>query len=482
MTFLTRVWLCGALSLAFASCSPALASAAPVALHFDDADVSEVLQTAARLGGYGIVLDSDVRGRVTIDTSAEPSDLLPRVARMYGLAAELRDGVFYVSSAAHAENVRQTYVFPVHYSAPKALLPAINLSLTEAGKRDSATNSSSDTKKKEIRPRTARQTDDADAENAKSQDGTAVSESRDDTRATVGTDGQSVVLYGTPAEADATRQLLRELDVPAHQVALEAKVVSLTNEASRELGVTWDWSTLPQSPEVKESKETLSRSTTVKTDGVTQEVSISEDVPKYEITRKYKGDSVIPGIVQFGRGPEGHPFEWYYEAQLHALEQSGKAKVLSRPNITTLTGREAVIEIGSEVPVPEVETTSRSTTTSFTYHKAGIILRYTPYVSDDGRITAIVHTEVSSPVYVEDLKAYRFNKRSADTSVRLKDGETMVIGGLIGSEEARNYRKIPFLGDIPVLGAFFKNVQKSKQSSEIMIFLTAHILSSDDSQ
>ncbi|WP_294153147.1 type II secretion system protein GspD [uncultured Selenomonas sp.] len=427
---------------------PSPASAAPVALHFDDAEVAEVLQAAARLGGYGIVLDSDVRGRITVDTSAEPADLLPRVARMYGLAAELRDGVFYISSAAHAENVRQTYVFPVHYSAPEALLPAINLSLPEAGKRDSTPNSSSDTKKKEIRPRTARQTDDEDAENAKAQAENTASRSRDDTRATVGTDGQSVVLYGTPAEADATRQLLRELDVPARQVALEAKVISLTNDASRELGVTWDWSPLPQ----------------------------------YEGTRTYKDDSAIPGIVQFGRGPEGHPFEWYYEAQLHALEQAGKAKVLSRPNITTLTGREAVIEIGSEVPVPEVETTSRSTTTSFTYHKAGIILRYTPYVSDDGRITAIVHTEVSSPVYVEDLKAYRFNKRSADTSVRLKDGETMVIGGLIGSEEAKSYRKIPLLGDIPVLGAFFKNVQKSKQSSEIMIFLTARILPSDDSQ
>ena len=427
---------------------PSPASAAPVALHFDDAEVADVLQAAARLGGYGIVLDSDVRGRITVDTSAEPADLLPRVARMYGLAAELRDGVFYISSAAHAENVRQTYVFPVHYSAPEALLPAINLSLPEAGKRDSTPNSSSDTKKKEIRPRTARQTDDEDAENAKAQAENTASRSRDDTRATVGTDGQSVVLYGTPAEADATRQLLRELDVPARQVALEAKVISLTNDASRELGITWDWSPLPQ----------------------------------YEGTRTYRGDSAIPGIVQFGRGPEGHPFEWYYEAQLHALEQAGKAKVLSRPNITTLTGREAVIEIGSEVPVPEVETTSRSTTTSFTYHKAGIILRYTPYVSNDGRITAIVHTEVSSPVYVEDLKAYRFNKRSADTSVRLKDGETMVIGGLIGSEEAKSYRKIPLLGDIPVLGAFFKNVQKSKQSSEIMIFLTARILPSDDSQ
>ena len=430
---------------------PATASATPVSLHFEDADVSEVLRTAARLGGYGIVLDNDVNGRVTIDTDAEPADLLPRIARMYGLAAELRDGVFYISSAAHAANVRQTYVFPIHYNAPESLLPAINLSLSEAGKRDSMTNSSSDIQKKENRPKTTRATgEDGTTSEARTERNTAKS----DDRATIGTDGQSVVLYGTPAEADACKKLLKELDIPAHQVALEAKVISLTNEASRDLGVTWDWSPAPQSPDVHESSA----------------------------TRHYKGDSIIPGILQFGRGPEGHPFEWYYEAQIHALEQTGKAKILSRPNVTTLTGREAVIEIGSEVPVPEVETTSRSTTTSFTYHKAGIILRYTPYVSDDGRITAIVHTEVSSPVYVEDLKAYRFKKRSADTSVRLKDGETMVIGGLIGSEEARNYRKIPFLGDIPVLGAFFKNVQKSKQSSEIMIFLTAHVLPSDNEQ
>ena len=405
---------------------------------------------------------------------------------MYGLTATLKGGTFFVTSAAHARDVREAYVFPVHYSAPEDLLPALNLTLKKEGNRDGTASNYTDMKANADGRRTSQANragsgdDDADRKARVKEDFSL--DDDDDVRVTLGTDGQSVVLYGTPSEADATRQLLRELDVPAHQVALEAKVVSLTNEASRELGVTWDWSTLPQSPEVRESKETLSRSTTVKTDGVTQEVSISEDVPKYEITRKYKGDSVIPGIVQFGRGPEGHPFEWYYEAQLHALEQAGKAKVLSRPNITTLTGREAVIEIGSEVPVPEVETTSRSTTTSFTYHKAGIILRYTPYVSDDGRITAIVHTEVSSPVYVEDLKAYRFNKRSADTSVRLKDGETMVIGGLIGSEEAKSYRKIPLLGDIPVLGAFFKNVQKSKQSSEIMIFLTARILPSDDSQ
>lgn len=80
-------------------------------------------------------------------------------------------------------------------------------------------------------------------------------------------------------------------------------------------------------------------------------------------------------------------------------------------------------------------------------------------------------------MYVDALKAYRFNKRSADTTVRLKDGETMVIGGLIGSEETRVLSKVPFLGDLPVLGALFRNVKNSKTDSEVMIFLTAKILS-----
>ena len=74
------------------------------------------------------------------------------------------------------------------------------------------------------------------------------------------------------------------------------------------------------------------------------------------------------------------------------------------------------------------------------------------------------------------MKAYRFQSRSADTTVRLRDGETMVIGGLIGSEEAKTLSKVPFLGDLPILGAFFRNVKKSKTDSEIMIFLTAHVL------
>lgn len=447
-----------ALSALLAALSlPLPASAAPVTLRFVDADLADVLRAAAKLGGYGLVLDGAIEGRVTIDTEAEPDLFLTQMARMYGLILERQGNTFFLSAASRTGALRSTYVFPIRYGAPERLADAVNLSFQNGGIPSKTANSNNGKKNQENPPTTA----------------------FDTTRVTCAADSQALVFYGTAAEAQAVRALLQRLDVPARQVSLEARIVSLSQEASRELGVEWDWSSLPQTPEVDETWETRRHTTTTESGKRTTEY---EDLPKKEVRRTWKGGSSIPGILQFGRGPEGYPFEFYYEATLHALVSEGKAQVLSRPNVTTLTGREAVIEIGGEVPVPKSETTERSTTTSFTYHKAGIILRYTPWVSDDGSITAVVHTEVSSPLYVADLKAYRFQKRSADTTVRLKDGETMVIGGLIGSEEARSLSKIPFLGDLPVLGAFFRSERKSKSNSEIIMFLTAHVLPEDNHQ
>ena len=103
-------------------------------------------------------------------------------------------------------------------------------------------------------------------------------------------------------------------------------------------------------------------------------------------------------------------------------------------------------------------------------------MRYTPRVNSDGTITAKIHTEVSTPQYIPDMQAYRFNTRSAETTVTVRDGEPMIIGGLIGAEEAKSVSKIPFLGDLPILGALFRNHRKSKSESELIIFLTAHVL------
>ena len=251
------------------------------------------------------------------------------------------------------------------------------------------------------------------------------------------------------------REIISALDREPQQVSLEARVVAVSKEAAKQLGVDWSWSSLPQYPRAQYDRGGSWR--------------VGE-------RNAGTGGTSAPGIIRFGRGPEGLPYEFYYSAAIRALITEGKAKMLARPNVTTIQGREALINIGAEVPVPRVATSNNVTTTGIEYREAGIILRYTPRVTADGNIVARVHTEVSTPVYVEDLKAYRFQKRSADTTVRLKNGETMVIGGLIDSDESRSLSKIPFLGDLPVLGAFFRSVRTSRTETELMIFLTAHVL------
>ncbi|MEE0457567.1 MAG: type II and III secretion system protein [Anaerovibrio sp.] len=132
--------------------------------------------------------------------------------------------------------------------------------------------------------------------------------------------------------------------------------------------------------------------------------------------------------------------------------------------------------IGGDVPVPTVSTTNSTVTTSIEYRPAGIILRCCPMVNEAGQITSRIHTEVSSPQYVEEMKAYSFQRRSVDTTVRLQAGETLIIGGLISSEEIRSMSKLPFLGDLPILGQLFRSVHTSKTTSEVFIMLRAEIL------
>ena len=90
-------------------------------------------------------------------------------------------------------------------------------------------------------------------------------------------------------------------------------------------------------------------------------------------------------------------------------------------------------------------------------------------------VTASVHTEVSTPTLISELKNYRITSRTADTNVRMYSGETLAIGGLLGEEEQRNLQRVPFLSDIPILGELFKNRSKRHSKTEVIILLTPHI-------
>ena len=440
------------LLLVFASLQN-LAAAEQVALKVEDEDVRQVLFSLAQLSGENIILDDSVQGKITAELhDMEAGEAMDLLCKMKGLSCQKSgDGLLIASQQAALQNFGELFIFPVHFAAEDTIQRVVNLGLGKAGFPEEKPNSKESTKERE---HTAK-------------DGRSVSRN---TAFFFDKETNQVVFYGTKAQAALVKKAIEAVDLPGKQVLLEAKVIAIQKDAAKKLGVEWEWSKIPQYPAY--TTEYRSGRTTENKDGTR---TIAEDVPKTSVQRP-QTDGTVPGILRFGKGPEGHPFEFYYAAKLNALISSGHAEILSRPKIMTIQGREAVINIGGEVPVPVTATTNATTTTSYEYRDAGIILKYTPRVNTDGCITAVVHTEVSSPLYVEAMKAYRFQKRCADTTVRLKDGETIIIGGLIGSEEAKSMSRIPFLGDLPVLGKFFRSESTQRTESEVMIFLTARIV------
>lgn len=400
-----------------------------------DVDIRNLLTSIALANNLNIVISDEVQGNVSVKLSnINAQDMIKIIAENNNYTYQFKDNVIYISKGDKDINL---YTVQINYLELDKIAQTINLMLT------------------------GNLPDKIDDKDKK----TAINN-----KVMIDESENTISFYGTLKQYEQIKNFLQEQDKPQKQVSLEAKVTAIQKDAAKDLGVSWEWSKLPQSPEHEITYDTV-KHTVINEDGTKEE--ITDYLPVDEVTRKWNDDENIPGVIHFGKGVDGYPYEFYYAAKIDALISDGKANILARPNITTIQGKEAVINIGSEVPVPTVSTTNSTTTTSIKYREAGIILKCTPRVNEDGIITVKVHTEVSSPMYVEDMKAYRFQKRSADTIVRLKDGQTMVIGGLIGSDEAKQMSKIPFLGDIPILGNLFKHIQKSKSDTEVMIFLTA---------
>lgn len=174
-----------------------------------------------------------------------------------------------------------------------------------------------------------------------------------------------------------------------------------------------------------------------------------------------------------------------FQATLRAIAAAGKAQVLLRPSILAREGQPATIVVGQSVPlVTSVSYSGLANTpvNNITYTDVGIILKVTPYISPDGYVEMILQPQDSSidPTLTEPIaagvNAPVIDQTSADTVVVTPDAQTVVIGGLMGSGRTSSESKVPFLGDIPLLGNLFKHRTSSDSRNELLIFLTPHIV------
>lgn len=169
-------------------------------------------------------------------------------------------------------------------------------------------------------------------------------------------------------------------------------------------------------------------------------------------------------------------------AEIHALIENGKARVVSRPNVTTMSGKDAKILIGGEIPY-ESSNGFGSTTTEYKEYGIGLDLK-APTVDQDGNITTELETQVSrldwnNAVTKDGYRMPGIATRSAYTTVNIPSGMTMVIGGLLNSDDAKTIQKVPLLGSIPLIGELFKYHNNSHTRTEIVVLITPRIVSEE---
>ena len=173
-----------------------------------------------------------------------------------------------------------------------------------------------------------------------------------------------------------------------------------------------------------------------------------------------------------------------YQATIRAIASANNLEVLSRPSILVRNNQPATIQVGQNVPI--ITSVTYSTQTGLpiitpTYQPVGIVLQVTPFITDDGLVEMIVSPSISSlssqtVAIAPGYNAPVINNSGASTVVVVPDGQTVIIGGLMENDKAAVDTKIPILGDIPLLGYFFKRTQRDHSKTELIIFLTPHVV------
>jgi general secretion pathway protein D len=203
------------------------------------------------------------------------------------------------------------------------------------------------------------------------------------------------------------------------------------------------------------------------------------------------GGSLLPGLPSLsGVGGLYQILGQDYQVTLHALATAGKAKILSRPSVVARNNQPATILVGQSIPlITSVRyDTFGNAINGITYTDVGIILRVTPFINADGLVQMILSPETSAvsptggttissgPGGLNPVVAPFIDKRSADTVVVTPDGQTVIIGGLIYDQKAQAESKVPWLGDLPLLGNFFKRKITTEDKRELLIFLTPRVM------
>ncbi|EGI77403.1 type II and III secretion system protein [Hylemonella gracilis ATCC 19624] len=415
-------------------------------LNFQNIDIRALLQVIADFSGFNVVTSDKVSGNVTLRLRDVPWDqALDILLQSKGLDQRREGNVLWVAprqeiaarerqdsearAAQEGLEPLRTRSFQLNYAKAADVAQQLGGAGAVGGSAGAAAAA------RILSPR-----------------GSAIAESRTN----------QLFVTDIHARMEAVRALIAKIDVPVRQVLIEARIVEASDTFSRSLGARLGGAG-GRSP----------------SGGAGAGAGFGGS---YSATAAGAGGGSFVNLPSPGLGGQpagvfavsifGESAARFLNLEISALEADGKGKVVSSPRVVTADKVKALIEQGTELPY-QVSTSSGATSISF--RKANLMLEVTPQITPEGNV--ILEVDVSKDSVGQDTQAgFAIDTKHVKTQVLVENGGTVVIGGIYTQEERETVTKIPFLGDLPGLGALFRAKETRSEKREMLVFITPKTL------
>ena len=417
-----------------------------ISLNFQDIEVRAVLQLIADFTELNLVASDTVSGRITLRLQDVPWDqALDLVLKTKGLDKRQVGNVLMVAPGAEiAERERQ------QIEANKQIAELAPL------------------RSEFVRIRYAKALDIVGLFEAGSEDGGSLTSPRGSVVVDVRTN--SIIITDTEAKLAEIRDLLALVDIPVRQVMIEARIVVAQSDATKNLGIEWGGGYLNKSDDniVSVSGDT------------TNVVSLTDSAIAGTLASvSYPGALLVDlGVASTSGFAIGFASsDLFLTAELSAMEDEGEGEVVSQPKVITGDKQEASIKSGTEIPYQQ---SSPSGETTVAFKDAVLALFVTPNITPDDRIMLDLRVNQDTVGALVPTgnggRIPSIDTTQLETQVLVGNGETVVLGGVFKTEDVESVSKVPFFGDIPYIGAFFRSETQVHKKTETLIFITPRIL------
>jgi len=431
-----------------------------ITVTWSDADIRDVLAGFATFSGRTIVVGRDVTGTITAEIKDQPWDVaLKAILEAQGFAAsEASSGIITVDSY---ENILKkqssepvaTQMVNINYVAASSLVPTVQGLLYKECPLGASSQPA--------------------GPGAGTNSGCII-------RGTVSADSgtNSLIITEVASSMPNLLQYVKELDVRTPQVALKAKIISVSRTQIEQLGLSYDLGSsgtffntlLPRIPEGQTAPGTFDSQVQLGGDAL---AGVSN------ATRKYKQGSALNLIFSTALG------KYSLTSFLDALRETSLSDIQAEPSIVTLDNRQARIFVGQETPVRVIDAGSIAqigapVRANVQFRETGIILTVTPHITNNRQIRMTMEAEQSDLNIVGGDLGFIINKRNARTQLLVNNGETAVIGGLTQTQITKNRSGIPFLSELPFIGRLFSQTDTREEKRDLLILMTPHIIDEGD--